>query len=123
MAEFAYNNARNASIGHTFFELNCGYHPQVSYKEDVDPHCQSKSADELSTELKELIIVCRKNLHHTQKLQKRAYNKRVKSQSYASGEKIWLNSKYIKTKRNRNLEAKFFRHSESSTLLGSKLTS
>ena len=27
MAEFAYNNAKNASTGHTPFELNCGYHP------------------------------------------------------------------------------------------------
>ena len=26
MAEFAYNNAKNASTGHTPFELNCGYH-------------------------------------------------------------------------------------------------
>ena len=30
MAEFAYNNAKNASTGHTPFELNCGYHPSVS---------------------------------------------------------------------------------------------
>ena len=27
MAEFAYNNAKNASTGFTLFELNCGYHP------------------------------------------------------------------------------------------------
>ncbi len=27
MAEFTYNNAKNASTGHTPFELNCGYHP------------------------------------------------------------------------------------------------
>ena len=26
MAELAYNNAKNASIGHTLFELNYGYH-------------------------------------------------------------------------------------------------
>ena len=26
MAEFAYNNAKNASTGHTPFELNCGFH-------------------------------------------------------------------------------------------------
>ena len=32
----------------------------------------------------------------------------MKPQSYAPGEKIWLNSKYIKTKQNRKLEAKFF---------------
>ena len=37
MSEFAYNNAKNASIGITPFELNCEYHPQVSYKEDLDP--------------------------------------------------------------------------------------
>ena len=36
MAEFAYNNAKNASNGHTPFELNCGYHIWMSYKEDID---------------------------------------------------------------------------------------
>ena len=54
------------------------------------------------------MIVCQENLHHAQELQKRANNKGVKSQSYASGEKVFLNSKYIKTKRNRKLKAKFF---------------
>ena len=51
MAEFAYNNAKNASTGHTFFEFNCGYHPCVSYKEDLDPRSKSKTAEELSSEL------------------------------------------------------------------------
>ena len=46
------------------------------------------------------MTVCQKNLHHAQKLQKRAYNKGVKARSYALGEKVWLNSKYIKTKQN-----------------------
>ena len=108
MAEFAYNNVKNASTGHTPFELNCGYHPRMSYKEDVDPRSQSKSADKLSAELRELMIVCQENLYHAQELQKRAHDKGVKPQSYAPGEKVWLNSKYIKTKRNRKLEAKFF---------------
>ncbi len=36
IAEFACNNTKNASIGHTPFELNCGFHPQVSHKEDVN---------------------------------------------------------------------------------------
>ena len=107
MAEFAYNNAKNASTGHISFELNYGYHPQMSYKKDVDPRFQSKSADELSAELRELMIVCHKNLYHVQELQKRAHNKGVKPRSYAFGEKVWLNSKYIKIKRNEKLEAKF----------------
>ena len=108
MAKFAYNKAKNVSTGHTPFELNCGYHPQMSYKEEVDSRSKSKSADRLSAELRELIIVCQKNLHHAQKLQKRAHNKGVKPKSYAFGDKVWLNSKYIKTKRKRKLEVKFF---------------
>ena len=108
MAEFAYNNAKNASTGHTPFELNCDYHPWVSYKEDVNHHSQSKLADKLSAELRELIIVCRENLHYTQKLQKRAYDNGVKPWSYVSGEKVWLNNKYHKIKCNQKLKAKFF---------------
>ena len=108
MAEFAYNSAKNASTGHMPFELNCGYHPRMSYKEDVNPRSQSKLADKLSAELRELMIVCRENLYHAQEFQKQAHDKGVKPQSYAPGEKIWLNSRYIKTKCNRKLEAKFF---------------
>ena len=51
MAKFVYNNAKNASIGHTPFELNCGYHPQMSYKEEVDPRFKLKLADKLLAEL------------------------------------------------------------------------
>ena len=108
MAEFAYNNAKNASTGHTPFELNCSYHPQMLYKEDVDSRCQSKSVDKLLAELRELMIVCQENLYHAQESQKQAHDKGVKLWSYALGKKVWLNSKYIKTKCNRKLEAKFF---------------
>ena len=108
MAKFAYNNFKNASTGHTLFELNCGYHLWMSYKEDIDPHSQSKSVDELLAELRELIIDCQENLHYAQELQKRGHNKGVKPWSYASSNKVWLNSKYIKTKHNRKLETKFF---------------
>ena len=108
MAEFAYNNVKNTSTGHTLFELNCGYYPQMSYKENVEPRSQSKSADKLSIKLRELMIVCQKNLYHAQELQKQAHNKGVKPRSYAPGKKVWLNSKYIKTKHNWKFKAKFF---------------
>ena len=100
MAEFAYNNAKNASIGYTPFELNYSYHLRISYKENVDPRSKSKSADDLANELRELMIVCRKNLQHAQNLQKRAHDKSTNSRNYALGNKVWLNSKYIKSKRN-----------------------
>ena len=51
MAEFAYNNTKNVSIDHIFFKLNCGYHPCVSYKKDLDPHSKSKIAEKLSFKL------------------------------------------------------------------------
>ena len=68
MAEFAYNNAKNASAGHTLFELNCGYHPRVFFKKATNPCSRSKIADELLAELRELMTVCQKNLHHAQEL-------------------------------------------------------
>ncbi len=49
IAEFAYNNAKNASTGHTPFELSCGFHPRPSYKKKVDPRSKSKAADKLAT--------------------------------------------------------------------------
>ena len=54
------------------------------------------------------MTVCRDNLLYTQELQQRVHDNGVKLRSYAPSDKVWLNSKYIKTKRNRKLEAKFF---------------
>ena len=68
MAKFAYNNAKNASTGYTLFELNCGYHPQISYKKNLDPRSQSKTVEELSSELRNLMAACQQHLHHAQEL-------------------------------------------------------
>ena len=109
MAKFAYNNTKNASTSHTQFKFNCSYHLSVFFKEDTNPCFWSKTAEELLAELREPITVCRNNLQYAQKLQKQAHNKRVKPRGYTTGDKVWLNSKYLKTKLNRKLKAKFFR--------------
>ena len=98
MAEFAYNNAKNVSIRYTPFELNCGYHRRVSYKEDFNPRSKSRTAEELSSKLRELMTVYQQNLHYAKEFQKRAHDKGVKPESYAPDEKVWLSSKYLKTK-------------------------
>ena len=36
MANFAYNNAKNLSTGHTLCKLNCGYYPCVSFEENTN---------------------------------------------------------------------------------------
>ena len=51
MAEFIYNNAKNASIGYTLFKLNCGYYPRVFDEEDLDPRSKSRTAEKLSSTL------------------------------------------------------------------------
>ncbi len=98
MAEFAYNNTKNVSIGHIPFELNCRFHLWVSFKEDVNPRFKSRSVSKLIDELKELIEIYCQNLLYAQELQKRAHDKGVKSDSYTFGKKIWLNSKYMEQK-------------------------
>ena len=88
MAEFAYNNAMNASTHYTPFELNCGYNPRVSYQEDLDPHSKLKIAKKLSSELQSLMAVCQQYFHHAQLLLKQTQNKGVKPQSYVPGKKM-----------------------------------
>ena len=58
MAEFAYNNSKNASTGHTWFELNYGYHPWVFFENKYNAYSKSSSADGLAVELRELMNVC-----------------------------------------------------------------
>ena len=108
MEEFAYNNAKNTSTSYMSFELNCDYQTRMLYEEKVDPRFQLKSADELLAKLKELMIIWCENTHNAQELQKRTNDKSVKLKSYVPDEKVWLNSKYIRTKQNQKLEAKFF---------------
>ena len=64
MAEFAYNNAQNASTSHTSFELNFGYYFRVSFKKEINLHLRSCSIDKLAKKLRELIEVCCQNLLH-----------------------------------------------------------
>ena len=68
MAKFIYNNAKNASFVYTSFELNYRYYSQMFYKNDIDLCSKSKLTDKLLIKLRELMIICRKNFYHTQKL-------------------------------------------------------
>ncbi len=54
------------------------------------------------------MTVYKENLYHTSGLQKQAHDKTVKLRSYIFDNKVWLNSKYIKTKWNFKIKTKFF---------------
>lgn len=66
MAEFTYNNAKNASTGHKAFELNCGYQLRVFYKEVVNSYSNFKTADKLAAKFRDLMFVYKENLQYTQ---------------------------------------------------------
>lgn len=51
MAQFAHNNAKNASTSHIFLELNYGFYPRISYKKDVNPRSQLKLVEKLVNKL------------------------------------------------------------------------
>lgn len=100
MADFAYNNAKNANIDHTLFKLNYGYHLCVFFKNKYDARSRSFLANELATKLRELINIYCQNILPLQELQKQAYDKGVNSQSCTLGKKVWFNNKHIKIKQN-----------------------
>lgn len=52
MTEIMYNNVKNASTNHMFFELNCGYYPCVLYKKDVNFCFKLKVANKLAGKLR-----------------------------------------------------------------------
>lgn len=62
----------------------------------------------MAIELPKLLVVLCENFYYTLKLWKQAKHKRDDLKNYAISDKIWLNSKYIKTKCNLKLDAKFF---------------
>lgn len=64
MVEVAYNNAKNASRNHTPLKPKCNYYYCASYKKNVNPHSQLKSADELENKFKELVKVYKEKLQH-----------------------------------------------------------
>lgn len=49
MAQFAYNHAKNLSIGYIFFEFNCEFDPWAFYKEDLGPWYKWRASDDWAT--------------------------------------------------------------------------
>ena len=108
MAEFAYNNAYNASIRMSPFMANLGYDPRMSWEESPDIKSRAKAALDNVQELRQLTSVLRENLQRAQSDQAKFKDKRTKPRAYKVGEKVYLNGKNIRTKRNNKLEWKMF---------------
>lgn len=108
MVEFVYNNTKNINIDHIPLELSYSYYPYAFFEDKTNLYPKSRSANELAKELRNLISIYQQNLICTQKLQKQAPKQDVKPCSYASGKKVWFNSKYIRIKQNPKPKTKCF---------------
>ncbi len=53
MAEFSYNNTKNASTSHTLFELNCKFYQQVLFEKNVNLYSKSCTPSKLAEKLRE----------------------------------------------------------------------
>ena len=47
MTKFIYNNTKNASTGHIFFEFNYRYYFYIFYEKNLDPRKKSKIIEKL----------------------------------------------------------------------------
>ena len=107
MAEFAYDISWQASIIMSPFKALLNYYPQMSYEDNRDLWSKSQIADENLTALRDLMKELKVNLVESQALQALYHNKHVKKHSFRLSESVKLSGKYIKTKRNPNLDYKY----------------
>jgi hypothetical protein len=98
LAEFAYNNSPNATTGISPFFANKGYHPNISVHPERD--LTSARTRDLAVDLDELHRELRIEIAEAQKrYQHYADKKRSPAPDFKVGDKVFLNSKNVKTTR------------------------
>ena len=98
MAEFAYNNAPNASTGISPFFANKGYHPNISVRPEVD--MRSDTARDFVVNLDELHNFLREEITNAQtRYKEQADKSRMISPEYPIDSEVYVLAKHIKTTR------------------------
>ena len=97
-AEFAYNNAPNASTGITPFFANKGYHPSVTIHPEKE--VASSYAKDFVVNLQELHTFLKEQITEAQaQFKETADRKRAPVPNYNIGDKAFILAKFIKTTR------------------------
>src|SRR5579875_774520 len=98
MAEFAYNNAPNASTGVTPFYANKGYHPNISVRPKID--IRSDQAQDFVVNLDELHSFLREEITNAQKRYKeQADRKCIPALEFPIGSEVFVLAKHIRSTR------------------------
>jgi len=103
-AEFAYNNSVHASIGHTPFFANYGYHPVIpSTAAPPARDSSNPAAEDLVHSLRDLHQQLTHTLADATATQARFYNRKVKeAPPFEIGDQVWLLRRNIATTRPSN---------------------
>jgi hypothetical protein len=98
LAEFAYNNSVTSAIGMSPFYANYGYNPQTTWLKQRE--AKNPAASTYSHWLQEVHERCLTQLKDTQSsMGTYADKRRTTPPPFAVGDKVLVNSKYMKTKR------------------------
>ena len=98
LAEFAYNNATNATMGVSPFFANKGYHPEIT--RDVQAVPTSKEAKQFVADLMELQEELKSNIAASQeRYQKSADRNRAEAPDLKMGDQVYVKAKYFCTGR------------------------
>ena len=105
MTKFAYNNATHAFIKMSSFEIMLSYSSRMSFENSIDERRKFKSAMKHAKNLKELMIVLKKELSDAQVKQVKYKNRHIKViEKHSLSDFVYLNEKNIRIKRNKKLK-------------------
>ena len=114
MAEYAYNNAVNASTSLTPFKALMGYNPDLDIELSRKPESVSQDAQERIEELDALRRQLQMSWEQAQNAQEKYYNKKYLKKSFSVSDRVYLTAKNIITRRpGDKLNLKFIGPSES----------
>jgi hypothetical protein len=101
-AEFAYNNSKQASTGHTPFELDCGQHPATPVSLATNKPTIVPAADEFIQQWNDTIRQAKDALMIAKERQSKYANQHRQHVTYKVGNQVLLSTQNIKTPVDKN---------------------
>ena len=97
LAEFAANNAVNASTGYTPFYLEAGQDPTVPMSLlDSTVHTRNQAVNDMVDRMKVGLRSARENIHTAQERMKRAVDKSRREEIFSEGDEVTLSTRHLK---------------------------
>ena len=99
LAEFAYNNANNASTGVSPFFANYGHHPRMDSLQNALSFDNTNSTQDKAEHIQDILQDLKTRLLKAQESHKTFADQKRLDKTFPIGSQVWLNSRNIKTTR------------------------